>query len=78
MKVINQTKQKVYVSGELVLREYSLGKNIRKTTLSITSDLGNGIVKIQEDKVSFIRSYSEHLKIEESLDSSGETVIILS
>lgn len=77
MKLINKTKQKVYVNGDILLLEQSYSDSLRPVTFSITSDVGNGIITMKEGKVSSIKSYKD-LKITESKDDSGEKLITLS
>ena len=77
MKLINKTKQKVYVNGDILLLEQSYSDSLRPVTFSITSDVGNGIITMKEGKVSSIKSYKD-LKINESKDDSGEKLITLS
>ena len=77
LKLINNTKQKVYVNGDILLRERSYPDCSKIFTISITSDVGNGVIKVKNGVISSMKSYA-NLKITESSNDSQEKLIILS
>ena len=77
LKLINNTRHKVYVNGDILLREQSYPDCTKISCLSITSDAGNGVIKFKDGVISSMKSYA-NLKITESSNDSQEKLIILS